>query len=209
MAHNETKHQPTVPPQMEGAEKNIEHTVSAADENDARQLFVIARNRLMDVNHWHRYSEGVSSKFQVTDAMGREVNRTVEVNDYFKIDLPGPGSAEGKGYDWVHIEAIDDRPDPDGSKESISIRARPSPNPQSTGENVAHFFKDRSTSSFVLQREGSRVTAAVYGRNETPNTETSNVIDKVRNVLVGSTAIAGLSNVQWKNLVKGLIETVD
>jgi hypothetical protein len=70
------------------------------------------------------------------------------------------------------------------------------------------FFNDRSTSSFVLERDGNKVTAAVYGRNEIPNTETSNVIDKVRNVVVGTSAIAGLADIQWKNLVKGLLETV-
>jgi hypothetical protein len=202
-----TKDKPTVPPQVEGVKKDIEHTVTTADENDARKLFMIARNRLMDVNHWDRYSGSVTSKFRLTDPQGHEIDRTAEKDDYFRIDLPAPGSAEGKGYDWVRIETIDDNPDPDGVKESIAIRVRPSPNPLEKGENVAHFFKDSATSSFVLERKGNQVTAAVYGRNEIPNTETSNVIDKVRNAVVGATAIAGFANVQWKNLLKGLIET--
>jgi hypothetical protein len=202
-----TKDKPTVPPQVEGVKKDIEHTVTTADENDARKLFMIARNRLMDVNHWDRYSGSVTSKFRLTDPQGHEIDRTAEKDDYFRIDLPAPGSAEGKGYDWVRIETIDDNPDPDGPNESIAIRVRPSPNPLEKGENVAHFFKDSATSSFVLERNGKQVTAAVYGRNELPNTETSNVIDKVRNAVVGATAIAGLANVQWKNLLKGLIET--
>jgi hypothetical protein len=207
MDNKSEQNKPTVPPQVEGTQKNIEHTIITADENDARKLFMIARNRLVDVNHWDQYSGQLSSKFRLTDPHGHVVDRTAEKNDHFRIDLPAPGSAEGKGYDWVHIETIDDRSDPDGPKESIAIRVRPSPNPQEKGENVAHFFKDSSTSSFVLERNGRQVTAAVYGRNETPNIETSNVIDKVRNAVVGATAIAGLANVQWKNLVKGLIET--
>lgn len=207
MTNEKSTDKPTVPPQVEGAKKDIEHTVTTADENDARKLFMMARNRLMDVNHWDEYTGALSAKFHLTDPAGKEVERTAKTNDYFKIDLPGPGSAEGKGYDWVRIETIDDRPNPNASKESIAMRVRPSPSPQTEGENVAHFFKDISTSSFVLEREGNRVTAAVYGRNETPNTDTSNVVDKVRNTIVGSTAIAGLSNIQWKNLVKGLIET--
>ena len=39
-----------------------------------------------------------------------------------------------------------------------------------------------------------------------PNTETDRLVDKVRNVVVGTTAIAGLADIQWKNLVKGLIK---
>jgi hypothetical protein len=198
---------PTVPPQIEGAKKDIEHSVTTVDENDARKLFMIARNRLMDINHWEKYSHPVTATFRLTDPEGRDIERTAEKGDYFRIDLPGPGTVEGQGYDWVHIEAIDDRSNPDGANESIAIRVRPSFNPQRKGENVAHFFKDISTSSFVLERNGKKVTAGVYGRNEVPNTETSNVVDKVRNALVGATAIAGFSNIQWKNLVKGLIET--
>jgi hypothetical protein len=205
-----TNDKPTVPPQVEGTEKNIEHAVEAADENDARRLFTIGRNRLMDVNHWDEYCAGtVSSKFQLTDEQGNAVGRTLEKEDYFKIDLPmAPGATEGKGYDWVRVEAIDDRPNPNGERESIAIRVRPSADPQGEGKNVAHFLSDSATSSFVLERNGKKVTAAVYGRNESVNLDTSNVVDKVRNAVVGTTAIAGLANVQWKNLVKGLIETV-
>jgi hypothetical protein len=196
-----------VPSQKTGAKKDIEHIVMAADENDARKLFMIARNRLVDVNHWHEYSGSLSATFQLTDQYGKEVSRTAEKGDYFKINIPAPGSAEGHGFDWVSIEAIEDISNPDGDIERIALRVRPASNPKEKGENVAHFFNEDSTSSFVLERLGNRVKAAVYGRNETPNTSTSNLIDKVRNVVVGVTAILGFSNLQWKNLVKGLIST--
>jgi hypothetical protein len=196
-----------VPHQQKGARKDIEHTVNAIDENDARKLFMIARNRLMNVNEWHRYTGRISATFKLTDASGKELNRTVEKNDFIKIDLPGPGSVEGKGFDWVKIEAIDDKSKPDGTDEHLALRVRPCSNPEEEGKNVAHFFSDDSTSSFIIERHGREVTAAVYGRNEIPNTETTNKADKVRNALVGATAIAGLSNFQWKNLIQGLIET--
>src|SRR5688572_7985592 len=103
------KKKPTVPKQKEGAQKDIEHVVEAADEDAARKLFMIARNRLVNVNQWQKYAQGISATFQLTDQEGRELDRTGEKGDYFKIDLPGPGSAEGKGYDWVRIEAIEDK----------------------------------------------------------------------------------------------------
>jgi hypothetical protein len=197
-----------IPRQKEGAGKDIDHTVVTADENDARKLFMIARNRLVNVNEWHHYAKPISSVFRLTDGEGHEVDRTAEAGDYFKIDLPGPGPAEGKGYDWVRVEAIEDKSNADGPAEHIAIRVRPAPDPtMKQGENVAHFFDDRSTSSFVLMRNGKEVTAAVYSRNEIPNTETSSIGDKVRNAVVGATAILGFSNVQWKNLVKGVLES--
>lgn len=195
-----------VPPQKEGGKKDIEHKVATIDDDDARKLFVIGRNRLLNVNNWHKVAEGLSATFHLTDANGNDVNRTAEKGDHFKIDIPAPGPAEGDGHDWVKIEAIEDTSDTQGPSECIAIRVRPCPNPQEIqGENVAHFLDDKATSTFVIQRNGREVIAAVYGRNETPNTETTSIIDKLRNAVVGSTAIMGMSNVQWNNLVKGLI----
>lgn len=202
----EIKKKPTVPVQLKGAQKDIEHVFEATDDDAARKLFMIARNRLMNINKWHDYAQGISATFQITDQNGNDLDRPAETGDYFKIDVPGPGSAEGKGYDWVQIDAIEDKSNSEGDEEYIGMRVRPASNPEEEGENVAHFFKEESTSSFVIERHRNAVTAAVYGRNEMPNTETSNLIDKVRNAVVGTTAILGLASVQWKNLAKGLIK---
>jgi hypothetical protein len=201
------KKKPTVPKQRAGAKKDIEHVVENTDNDSARKLFMIARNRLVNVNQWHEYATGISAAFRLCDQNGDEVNRTAEKGDYFKIDLPGPGSNEGKGFDWARIEKIEDRSDSTGDQEYIGIRVRPTSNPKEKGEDIAHFFKDDSTSSFVIERRGKLVTAAVYGRNEKPNIQTHNVVDKIRNAVIGATAILGFSNLQWKNLVKGLLKT--
>jgi hypothetical protein len=195
-----------IPPQRQGGKKDIEHTVTAVDDDDARKLFVTARNRLLDVNNWHNISSTVSAKFHLTDANGKEVDRTAEKNDYFKIALPAPGPAAGKGFDWVVIEAIEEKSDTSGPYESIGVRVRPASDPAKKGENVAHFFDSAATSTFLVERDGKTVSACVFGRNEKPNTkDTDNIVDKVRNALVGGGAIAGLSNIQWKSLVTGLI----
>lgn len=196
-----------VPPQHEGGEKNIEEKVKTVDDNDARKLFFIARNRLLDVNRWQEVAGPATASFTLIGSDGQPVNRTAEKGDYFKIDIPGPGSNEGHGADWVQVEAIEDKSDPNGPYECIALRVRPTPNPQDKTENVAHFFNDHATSSFVVERHGAQVTAAVYGRNEVANTESHNLLDKVRNAVVGTTAKAGASDIQWKALVKGLVET--
>lgn len=207
MSDNKDLKEQIIPPQEEGAKKDIDHTIDTADENDARKLFMIGRNRLVNVNHWHEYAGTMSATFRLTDPEGNEVDRTAEKGDCLKITLPAPGPSEGRGNDWVQIEAIEDKSNPHGREELLAIRVRPCPNPKEKGENVAHFFNEQSTSSFVIERHGNKVTAAVYGRNEVPNTETTNLIDKVRNAVVGATAVAGLSNIQWKGLIKGIIET--
>jgi len=38
-----------------------------------------------------------------------------------------------------------------------------------------------------------------------PNNKTEKIVDKIRNTVVGSAAIAGVSKIQWKMLAKGLL----
>lgn len=192
-----------VPDQQLGAQKDIVHTVEAMDENDAQRLFLIARNRLVDVNHWDEYS--ALGSFQLIDRDGNEAFRTAEIGDYFRISIKAPGPVAGNGFDWVRIEAIADQSDVEGHEEYMAMRVRPAQNPLDDKNDTAHFFSDESTSSFVVKREGRTVTASVFGRNEVPNTSASNIIDKVRNQVVAASAIAGFANIQWRSLVTGLL----
>jgi hypothetical protein len=200
----QTDDQAIVPEQTEGAQKDIIHVVNTVDENDARRLFLIARNRLVEVNHWHKIS--TPAHFQLTDKAGNEVDRTAEKGDYIKIDVKAPGPIKGAGYDWVFIESVDDHSDAEGYEEHMAMRVRPASNPGAAiGKDTAHFFTDEATSTFIVTRRGKEVAASVFGRNEIPNASTSNVVDKVRNTIVAVSAIAGLSNIQWRSLVQGLV----
>jgi hypothetical protein len=57
----------------------------------------------------------------------------------------------------------------------------------------------------VLTRIEHKITATVYGRNEVPNVAARNITDKIRNAVVGSTGAIGISKIQWKALVTGLL----
>jgi hypothetical protein len=69
-----------------------------------------------------------------------------------------------------------------------------------------HFFEDLATSTFVIERIGNPVTARYYGRNELPNTETSEKKDIIRNAIVATGAAAGLSELQWSALLKAFLK---
>lgn len=193
-----------VPPQQEGGQTNTEAVEVLPTESDAREFFGVVKNRLLNVNSWHDYAGKGTAEFQLTDARGQEVERTARKGDHFKIDIPGPGSVAGEGYDWVQIEEIAEVHNEEG--DSIAIRVRPATDPQNDKPGVAHFFTSEATSNFVVTRKGAEVKAAVYGRNEKPNTEAEAVVDKVRNTAVATGATSGFSNIQWKSLVTGLLQ---
>ncbi len=192
-----------VPDNHSGASSNNEFSVQKQDIGSAQKLFQLGKARLLNVNQWHQLSGMASAVFQLTDEHGKEVNRPARLGDHFKIDIPGPGTITGKGNDWVQIEAIEENDEADC--EIIAIRVRPASNPQSNKEDVAHFFSEEASSTFSITRNGNVVTAAVQGRNEKPNLKAENLLDKVRNAVIGTSAIAGMNKPQWKSLVKGLL----
>ncbi len=193
-----------IPQQTEGSEMDITAHASFNDEINAQAFYQLAKQRLLAVHNWHQVCEVPVSTFMPTDQYGVEINRTVQEGDFLKIDIPGPGTTTGEGFDWVRVEKIMEQNEM--QEEQISITVRPSANPNSTTDDIAHFFQDTATSTFQVIRKGNEVYAEVHGRNELANTKTAQLTDNVRNTLVGWSAKLGLSFPQWKSLVNGLVK---
>jgi hypothetical protein len=200
------KNDPTsiIDAQQEGAYKNFVETVTANTLEEAHSLFIHAKKKLLDINHWHVYS-GVPTIFQLTDSMGNETDRPPEEGDYFKIDIPGPGSKAGEGYDWVHVEKLTQKDDATGQTEYVALNVHPASHPSKKEEGTAHFLSAKASSSFMVKRTGTKVSAEIYVRNEQPNLEAPSLLDKARNALVAGGAIMGMTNIQWDSLAKGLL----
>ena len=193
-----------IPSQQTGWEVNAEAQKSFADAQTALSFFHIAKKRLLDVNHWQHMAGDAMAKFTLTNSNGDILNRPAQKGDYFKIDIPGPGTVAGKGYDWVQVEALDYITEPD--MDVVAIRVRPTADPQQPGEGTAHFFSKDSTSTFTVRREGNKVFSSIHDRNARPNTEAEHITDKVRNTAVATGAITAFAKLQWQQLVDGILK---
>lgn len=192
-----------VPAQREG---NAYDTITErffTTEKLARAQFQVARKRLLAVNHWHKIAGEEKAEFALVDGRGKQIERMPAIGDFIRIDIPGPMNHSGDGFDWVQIEEIAE--DEEIHEEFISIRVRPSSNPEKHKGETAHFFDDAATSTFVIKREGNQISAEVHGRNEKPNLEEVSLIDKIRNTFVAFGGILGGSNIQWKSFTEGLV----
>lgn len=195
----------TIPDHEDGVDVNVEDSVDASSEEEAKQFFRIVKERLLNVNRWKDWAGTLSAGFQLTDEQGREIGDKPVKGNYFRINIPAPGIVTGEGYDWVRVEEVKEEVENDC--EYIAIRVRPAPSPVNANEDVAHFYTDEATSNFIVRRDGMKVTAGVYGRNEKPNVKAADtVIDKIRNAVVGTGGVSGFSKLQWKALVSGLLE---
>lgn len=192
-----------VPAQYKGSEMNAVEQLVCDTEAEAIGFFDMVKQRLLNVNEWGELAELPMSSFRLTDGNGKEIPGPAKEGDYFKIDIPGPGTEAGKGFDWVVVESI--TADKNSDSEYLSMRVRPVANPTGEATDVAHFLESGATSTFQVKRVGTTITAEEHGRNEVPNTSTGKSLDNVRNTLVGWGAKLGLSYPQWKSLVKGLL----
>ena len=193
-----------VPENFEGKPLDIEHSITAADLHEAINTYKRTCARLQNPGVWQQLAGSVGAGFELFSNTNKPAKRLMKKGDFLRIDIPGPGSAVGGGYDWVEVESFEESVAPD-AEESFGITLRSSKNPAKPLDGTAHFFKEDASSSFIIKRNGLTVTACYYGRNELPNTNTSSMVDKLRNSLVATGAIAGLSNLQWHALTKGLL----
>ena len=196
----------TIPPQEEGTRLDLAQSVTARRTNEAAELFAAAKERLSRINEWHLLCGPASARFQLTGPDSDPKEAPPQPGDYIRIGLPAPGSPAGEGYDWVRVELVETLDDPAGEHEHFALRVRPSDNPRNNRDDVAHFYTDAATSTFLVERNGHVVTAGVHGRNEVPNVEQAeSLVDKARNTLVALPALAGLAKMQWTSLIQGVL----
>ena len=196
-----------VPPQFTGQEIEVEARQVLRTEADAENLYNVAKKKLLDVNSWNKVAGVITAQFQIIDEKGKEVRREVKKGDFLRVDIPGPGSNEGDGYDWVFVEELNEISD--GPVQSVGFRVRPDKNPFGEKNETAHFYSKEATSSFIITRENAQIFSWIIDRNLLPNTESDSLVDKVRDVAVGIGAIAKFSKVQWQGLADGLISNTN
>jgi len=192
-----------VPDQTVGSAVNAVEKICFPSVDEAKEIYKTVKARMTDVNHWSAIAGLPFSAFKLFDYAGRAANRNASEGDFIRIDIPGPGTKTGHGYDWVIIESLVE--ETTAKAEVISMRVRPTAHPLGEDECIAHFLKACATSTFQVKRVGNCISAEEHGRNEVANLGTNHLLDNIRNAVVGAGAKIGFSYPQWKSLVKGLL----
>jgi hypothetical protein len=200
----EKNNSPIVPEQIKGKSVDLEESMELDSVKEAKEVFNRAAERLFHPLSWHELA-GTLSAFFKPDKSASSAGKKIKEGDYLMIDLPAPKPAAGDGHDWVRVISVSRQAEKD-AEESAGVTVAASVNPHQPEEGVAHFFDEDATSSFIIKRQGNKVTASYHGRNEKPNTSDVSTGDKIRNSIVAVSAMAGLSELQWKSLLKGFLK---
>ena len=173
-----------------------------ADEAAAKREFLRAKERLFDVNGWSDIPGLANAGFQLYSASGQPLDRRqVQRGDFIEIDLPGP-------LPMYWVEVLDVKVEADRGQFTV----KPSRDP--TGEEdpgtTAHFFHEDARSTFLVERQGSRIVGKEIGTDEAINKEEPKAGDKgFLNTLVSEGGWAFFQEYQWKNLTDYLVGNGD
>jgi hypothetical protein len=182
---------------------NVESSIVALSQEHATELFNEATHRLLHINKWHTLPCSLLTELRLKDDKGFEVDRQVRENDYVVFNNPN-----GDG-EWVKVERVFLQCDPSGPREMLTMRARPTSNPQLEGEDPI-----RPSNTFKVTRQGLNITVSVHGKNDAAKHEDDNSFvsywaagqeTKRPDLTVG--AIPGIARVQWRSLVHGILST--
>ncbi len=139
----------------------MEVSTTAADIDDARDLFLLAKDRLLDVNDWN-YSLKGNFSITLTDARGQKLQRSARVGDMICI---AASNGAGIGSEmWIRISRIQYDFFPDISSESISMLLETAHSPSGNGTGADNLQQE----TILIKREGPTLTAHCNAGNELP-----------------------------------------
>jgi hypothetical protein len=173
-----------VPTHREGAETDINWSVTADMIEEAEDFFVDAKNRLLNVNHWARYAGLANVSFSITDSHKHMVTRNARNADHILINT----GKEDLPHDAYTVDALEYDDYPDTNVETFAIRMHPN-----SGLKDADGNSD-NTATIVIERNMMQLSATYHARNSP---------------ICANELWHGLSNSTWLALVKGLLEYYD
>ncbi|MDO5510887.1 MAG: hypothetical protein Q4F57_09340 [Weeksellaceae bacterium] len=196
-----------VPKQNQGASHDTHEKRCFDNAQLAQEFFEIAKNRLLNINHWKEIAGELGSEFKLLKKDGEHINRNPEMGDFVQISVPGLSNPTADGHDYVQVMEVHESQTP---QPKISFTVRPCSNPKvEEDREIAHFYGLYATSTFAVQLQDNCVIASVHGRNELPQTTVEGFTEKLRNALVAVGGILGAGKIQWKLLTAGVLQEID
>ena len=165
-------------------DQNTDHCMIASTIEDAEDCFVDAKERLLDINNWNKYSPIPGVTFRLTDGHGRPVNRKAHKGDHVKIELASGSGAHCCGV----VESIEYDDYPDLCMEAFTLRLRPCVHGQETSDEHDEIIEG----AMVIERRYKHIYTSFHARNVLDHANTSE-------------SLCGLTPAQWNSLAKKFV----
>jgi len=172
-----------------------------SNEELAKSFFEESRKRLFDVNAWSFIPRAINSNFQLYSSSGeRSFNKRPAVNDFIRIELPGPFPEN-----WVKV--VDVKEEENFSE--FTVTPSVDPTKKENNKEIEHFFRPEARSTFKVERKFEVITAYEIGKNESVNVKQPEAGNRpVTNALVAEGGWVAFQKIQWENLTDYLIDKI-
>ena len=195
-----------VPKQKMGKQYDNTDTVICTNSLDAKGKYLDACTKLFKINEWGKIGNTLlQTEFCLCNNKGKEVTRHARTGDFIRINLAGPCSKNGDGFNWVQIDQIVIKTEENDS-ELTSVKVRPAACPLNGSTAIAYFFNEESTTTFIVSKIKNEVSAEIHVRNKESNKNTSQPADFIRNIALAKLAAVKFSAIQWKRLCEGFLD---
>lgn len=180
----------------------MEYSLSLRDIDEANDIFLLAKDRLLDVNDWNTLFEGNDYNILLTDAKGNKLHRNARVND--KIQISAVNGRGIKSDMWVQVSQVQYDDFPDINSESISMLLMISFSPSGNGIDLDDEQAEQSMETIIIRRENNNVTAHCNIGNELPEEE-DEVPDAHINRNIELHPVLSIPKTHLKQLLRGFV----
>ena len=187
--------------QISGGHHDTVESLTFSSDAECKLFFEKLKNVFFHISSWGKLFDDGTEFQLVTDHEAQKFDKG-KIGDFVKIKIPGPKSIEGEGADWVKITDVEIQEQAEMQKFALVFSPCSIPGQDAT----AHFFQSEANNYFIITKSGNTITAEVHGRNEIPNYENLNALDKARNFLVAYKGILGFSKAQWEGWTKNILD---
>lgn len=175
-------------------------SVTCYSQEEAQQLFLNARNNLLNISDWQRLAGKTSAAFILTDSERQPVTRQAMNGDEIRIEYQH--SDRAVSAIWVRVVAVEEDHH-DLSRSQVILRLKL----VDTFASEHDLIDDHKTSStFMVEKRNSVITASVFGSTAERERESEGLLSTLRRSLMPVNAVTGLSTPQWQNLVIGMLK---
>lgn len=192
-----------LPVNIIGSENNAVSFIDCNSETEAFDRFRRFSQKLTEINGWNQYAGKNPTSFYLHS---KEENKlaVTQLNDLIKIKMPAPENKLGNGFDWVavnKIENIEER-----EVKVFLLQMRPHSCAESANGNIAHFYTQEASNTFILAKKNKIIQFSIHGRNEVANTNRVGFLHSLRNFFVAGGGIFGGSKVQWQDFTEEFLK---
>lgn len=133
----------------------MKYQVKLNSIEDADEYFLVAKDRLLDVNEWNNILTDNYNTFALTNAQGQKLHRDAHCGDMIKASIELDNTTKDR---WLHIDKIQYDSYPDINAEEISMNLQISYSPSGNGIDLTKYKEEDRYFTVVINRTQALVT---------------------------------------------------